>query len=189
MAAPTIPPSKSSAPSPEAQRLRFKLQEQFRETDSLRRRLAASAGEHDPSSVTLQPIALTKNVRHIHPTEPTQSEAWWPTAVFPSKALVPTPGWASLSLQRHNSRVIGFIVFGMTGDKLDRTVDLISVSQRASMNFIPLFLTDSVDFSSFRKHGYVLEFMSAAEVSNPKGRLDYLRRKWGIRSIIDLRDS
>ena len=56
------------------------------------------------------------------------------------------------------------------------------------MNFIPVFFTDSADFSAFRRQGYVLEYFPPGSKSCWQEKMDYLVRKWGIETVIDLRE-
>jgi hypothetical protein len=191
MPAPTTPGAKDAALKSEARRLRAQAQAQFRELESLRRRLAALSGEiEEGRSVTIHPVGLARRTGGLpRPGEVEPTTPWWPTTVYPESALVPPPGLASLSLREKECPVLGFIVLGMDPDSLKRMVDLVSAAQLATMNFIPVFFTDSPDFSVFRRYGYVFEYVLAVGASATGERLDYLKRKWGVHSTIDLRET
>ncbi len=188
-------PTKSPTPAAptanrEAQRLRVKLQELFRETESIRRALTERNSKIGANSVTISPVGLAaRSLRDPDAKALSATTSWWPTRVLPQKSLVPPPGLGALSLPREQNAVVGFIVVGMGAETLERMVQLVSVSQRARMNFIPIFFSSSTDFSSFRRRGYVLEYVTADDVDGGGDRLRYLERKWGVQSTIDLRDA
>lgn len=190
MAPPTKSASNEVSLKFEAKRLRAHAQGQFRELESLRRRLLALSDQQDErQTVNLRPVGLArKRAAPVVAAQPEESTPWWPTVVYPAAPLVPPPGLAAMSLRDRNPPVLGFIVLGMDNESLDRMVGLVNDAQVATMSFIPVFFTDSADFSFFRRFNYLLEYIPPAARSSAASRIEYLRKKWGVHSVIDLRD-
>jgi hypothetical protein len=83
----------------------------------------------------------------------------------------------------------------LTKTVLGSVVETIVGQQTLLRDFIPVFLTDSVDFEVFRRHGFVWEyFPDAEERARYDGTLSWaaygavrrelLRRKWGLDEVV-----
>ena len=116
----------------------------------------------------------------------------WPTARLPKKPLNPPPGWACFSLEGERVGAIAIPLFGLYGITLRTAVARIAAQQRQTMNFIPVFLTDSSDHAVFRRGGHVFEYFpkgiygSADDVVPFQDKFAFTWRKWNIQSMIDL---
>jgi hypothetical protein len=91
--------------------------------------------------------------------------------------------------------VLGVSVCGLSRSVLEPLVDTIAAQQTALRDFIPVFLTDSMDFEVFRRHGFVCEyFPDAAERARYGGAVDWaeygrrrrdlVTRKWRLDEIV-----
>jgi hypothetical protein len=74
-------------------------------------------------------------------------------------------------------------------------VEVIGTLQRSTLNFIPVFLTDSADHGPFIRLGYVYEYFPVGIFRTFAGRLDFdrvlarlmtIRSKWSARAVIDM---
>jgi hypothetical protein len=74
---------------------------------------------------------------------------------------------------------------------------MVERTQRTQRNFVPLFLTDTMQFDVFRRHGYVFEYIPAPEMwtriagaeqweSRIIRRLGEIKQKWGLMNIVQI---
>jgi len=114
------------------------------------------------------------------------------------KSLVPVPGWKCLAVDQPQIR-IGFLLFGMTPENTQEGVEAVEQRQVRSRDFTPVFVTDNPDLAPFRNRGYVVEYVSSLITSSGKknrahqdyleARLELIRAKWGLGSLVDLGSS
>jgi len=112
-----------------------------------------------------------------------------------TKPLVPNPGWKCLVVDQPQIR-IGFTLFGMTAEAVERAVGEVEHRQVRSRDFTPVFVTDTSDLRSFRARGYVVEYIPASIISSAKerrtdgrylnARFELIKEKWGLGEIVDL---
>jgi glycosyltransferase involved in cell wall biosynthesis len=110
----------------------------------------------------------------------------------PAPALRPSPGWENLSLADKPCKVIAYLAFGFERAALERIVEMVSREQRRLQNFVPLFITDSLEFDLFRLRGYVVEHIAAGDPFNHgpglmialRRRMQNLLRKWGVNAVV-----
>ena len=110
----------------------------------------------------------------------------------PAPALRPSPGWENLSLAEKPCRVVAYLAFGFERAELERIVEMVSREQRRLQNFVPLFITDSLQFDIFRLRGYVVEHIAAGDpLNNGPGlmialrrRMQAILRKWGVGAVV-----
>lgn len=194
------PPSSDATQSPappaagELQRLRDRVELQFRQLETLNRALSQLAG--GSAAAIVAPVLPQPAERWPQETVPLlDAESWWPSSDRPAEPLVPTPGLACLSLAGSQIPVTAIIVFGLQDEALASVVHMISARQRRSLNFRPVFLTSSPDFSVFRSLGYAFEYLPEAVYGTQphfggtvraQARMRLLQQKWAFDSTIDL---
>lgn len=121
----------------------------------------------------------------------------WPKAAETPLPLRPNPGWACHTLKSADCDTVGYSVFGLPQDALERAVEAVDALQRAEGDFVPLFLTDASDFAVFRNRGYAFEhFPSPGRWAALPGtiswesyaghRLALIREKWGLSRLVRL---
>ena len=92
-------------------------------------------------------------------------------------------------------KVLGISVYGMEREQLARVVELVARQQRKARDFIPVFLTSSMDLELFRAYGFVFEYLPAADAHRVHSstmswqdyvarRLELVSRKWNITRVI-----
>lgn len=109
--------------------------------------------------------------------------------------LTPNPGWKCLAVDRPQIR-IGFTLFSMTAEVIEKAVKEIETRQVRSRDFTPVFLTDNSDLSSFRARGYVIEYLPESITSRAqrsrndrrylRDRIAFIAAKWGLTKVVDL---
>jgi hypothetical protein len=179
----------------EIKRLKDVVERQFAELTALRLMTPHSGTpiivDGTPYRVLRRRVTPAGNSR----TERISDPALWPTSRRPANPLWPNVGFANYGIDRSNTRVVGFAVFGMDEADLEEAVKFVEDNQRRSRDFVPLFLTDSGAIGSFRKRGYSYEYFPRHGVTRANGptirayaenRLELIRRKWGLAGIITL---
>ena len=176
-----------------------------RELEELRGRLGAVApgiDAFDPLPPSAKRAALKRKPTERPPPTPGEprsddpplespSAEWWPSAERPGRPLVPSAGWRNFALEGQAEKVIGVSVCGLDREELRKAISLVASQQSAQRDFLPVFLTDSMEFDLFREHGYVFEYLpppsKRATVGGSKGwdayaaeRRALIERKWRI---------
>jgi hypothetical protein len=119
----------------------------------------------------------------------------WPRARKNGRILRPTPGLANLTMTDSKIAVVGVSVCGFEAEQLDQIVTMIAEKQLADLDFVPVFLTDSLHAEIFRKHRYAFEYlpMTPADRKLPGTRpwaeyagrrLAMIQQKYGIERIL-----
>jgi hypothetical protein len=120
---------------------------------------------------------------------------WFPAFEEGLSHLNPAPGWRSLTL--HDTPIrIGFKLFGMNSEEVERVVSQVESRQLRDRDFIPVFVTDQEEFEPFRARGYVFEYIPSSVTNSPpsrrserrylRKRLELITSKWGLRELVDL---
>lgn len=131
-------------------------------------------------------------VPRIPPVEPSP---WWPSSVLPRYALTPPPGLACQALAGVDLPVVSVLVFGLIGGRLRQVVRSVANSQRRTLGFKPVFLTDSTDHRPFQHGRFAFEYFPPSvygrdedRARNPlfQARTLLLGRKWGFTASLDL---
>jgi glycosyltransferase involved in cell wall biosynthesis len=89
-------------------------------------------------------------------------------------------------------KVIAYLVFGFERAELEQILEMISREQRRAQDFVPLFITDSLQFDLFRIRGYVVEHIPAKDLLNygaaraaaQRRRMQMILRKWGVDAVV-----
>jgi len=108
-----------------------------------------------------------------------------------------SPGLNCYSLKDKTNLVLGIAVFDQSIDALRRIVAMIAENQRRTRGFIPVFMSNTPDFSPFRAQKYLYEYLRtdasmAESLKNKKHcqflqeRFQFIMNKWGINMVIDL---
>ncbi|MGD9738414.1 MAG: hypothetical protein AB7S41_02530 [Parvibaculaceae bacterium] len=178
----------------ELQRLRERVEMQFRHIETITRALGERVGHG--TATTLRPMLPARStIGRLDPVPAMESVNWWPASAWPSQPLVPSPGFAALSLAGRTLPVMAVIVLGLAGPALDAVIQTISARQRRALDFKPVFLTSSSDFTPFRILGFAFEYLpqaiyGAAPHARPTpraaARMKLLQQKWEFDSVIDL---
>lgn len=179
--------------SAQEQRLRERLELQFRREQHLREALGAHGRAR---VVTIRPaLPARRDGPTAPPIPPAEPMSWWPGSDWPAQSLVPTPGWTSFSLAGSNIPVIAVLVFGLAAAALAEVVAMIADRQARSRDFRPVFLTDCPGFAPFRAHGFVIEYLPPevygpnphkAPTARAAARLRLLQAKWDFGAVLDL---
>jgi hypothetical protein len=151
--------------------------------------LAALAGRNDPRSARHDEAAPAPP-REVAPA----AMPWWPLPVVADPpALSPSPGLAAYAIKDLQPSIVGVVVCGFDRAQLAAIVGGVARRQMESPSFTPIFLTDSTAFDVFREHGFVFEYLpapgklpagSASRSDYGRERLDLIRRKWGIVTVV-----
>ena len=110
-------------------------------------------------------------------------------------SMRPTPGKANPTLESEDLRVVGFSVCGLGAAATAQIVSRIAGLQTENRDFIPVFLTDSLDSSIFREQGFVFEYIPGPGARRrlegryawkhyASARLELLREKYGLCDVI-----
>ena len=121
----------------------------------------------------------------------------WPRRPVDPEPLRPNPGWACHTLKATACDVVGYSVIGLLPDEIERVVAAVDEQQRSTLDFVPVFLTDTTEFEPFRSRGYAFEHFPAASrwaeldgtvpwQARAEARLDMVRRKWGLQRLVRL---
>jgi hypothetical protein len=121
----------------------------------------------------------------------------WPRYAEEPAPLQPNAGWLNSGLRMGQLPVVGYAVCGLTEPALRAAVAMVERTQRTQRNFVPLFLTDTMQFDVFRRHGYVFEYIPAPEMwtriagaeqweSRIIRRLGEIKQKWGLMNIVQI---
>jgi hypothetical protein len=91
---------------------------------------------------------------------------------------------------------MGFGILGLDPDGVEEAISKVEERQLRERDFIPVFVTDSSDFSVFRSRGYVFEYIPPSIASATshqrtkrrllKDRLELIKAKWNLHDIVDL---
>jgi hypothetical protein len=177
----------------EVRRLRELVERQFAEVTALRMMMPSGDGPVvvDASPYRKRRVIAPDGRRAQRRADP----ALWPTARQPANPLWPNVGFANYAMDRSSAKVVAFAVFGLDDDDLDEAVRFVEDSQRRTRDFVPIFLTDSPAITAFRKRGYSYEYFprhrmtrtNAADMRRyAEGRLEMVRRKWGVAGVVTL---
>lgn len=207
-----------SARDRETRRLHTQIENQARHIEAVERRLREALGEKGVASKTVEILdamprrPTSADVRHpaiprtgpreLRSTQPpapvpweTANRPWWPSARAAPPPLQPTPGWGCYTLRGRVGKVLGISVYGMEREQLASVVELVARQQRKARDFIPVFLTSSMDLELFRAHGFVFEYLPGADAHRVHSssmswedyvarRLELVSRKWNITRVI-----
>jgi hypothetical protein len=122
-------------------------------------------------------------------------ESWWPRESAAPASLAPPAGWRNFSLHDQPVKVVGVSVCGLSRTVVESLVETIAGQQTAMRDFIPVFLTDMMDFEVFRRHGFAWEYFPGPEERSRyrgalgwaeygRARRELVRRKWGLDEIV-----
>jgi len=154
----------------------------------------SAAGAEDIREIRVEVAKPHRRTEPPPPEAPPPDPTYWPLPVRNARPLTPTPGHDNYSLRGKALKVIGVSVCGFTRTDLERIVDMIERHQRQIQNFIPVFLTDTINTDIFRNRGYVFEYLPPPsrvplrgarawhEYASARRRL--LAQKWGMTDII-----
>ena len=128
------------------------------------------------------------------PRMPAPDRAFWPTPNDEARPLAPAPGLRAYALKGTPLKAIGISVCGFSRGEIQSIVDFIEQHQSRDRQFVPVFLTDSIDANIFRCRGFVFEYLPPPDrvrLRGSKSWADYaaerrrlLARKWGMADII-----
>lgn len=173
----------------ELSKLRELVELQARHNAVLRR--AVERNVDFPEMVRIAPVlAPPRRYRRTRPLAAAPRTGW--SQERPAPPLRPSPGWENLSLADKPCKVIGYLAFGFGPAELERIVDMVSREQRRLQNFVPLFITDSLQFDLFRVRGYVVEHIPAGDPLNYgaglgialRRRMQTIVQKWGVGAVV-----
>ncbi len=173
----------------ELSKLRELVELQARHNAVLRR--AVERNIEFPALVRIAPeLGPPIRYRRTRPLTRTPSTGW--SADRPAPPLRPSPGWENLSLADKPCKVIGYLAFGFGRPELERIIDMVSREQRRLQNFVPLFITDSLQFDLFRLRGYVVEHIPGGDPFNHgpglgvelRRRMQAIVEKWGVGALV-----
>jgi hypothetical protein len=173
--------------------LRLTIEQQHRRFAELGKIISASRnGSHRPRIVTdtiVPPGTDTKSSRKLQREE--SPYPWWPVPVFPERQLVAAAGFACATLDEQDLPTIAISVFGREGIDLRSTVSLVAGRQSQGRDFLPLFLTDAPYFDPIQEHGFTVTCFPRRYYPHPDDALlsakyDFISRKWGVVSFLDL---
>lgn len=128
----------------------------------------------------------------------TALQAGWPESIPTVPVLKPSPGLAAYALRDlPGVPNIVFALFGRSGGELRQAVEQVIAEQHAGEPFIPVFLTNHNDFSTFRDQRLAFEYFpfvldDAAHGVDPAWAgyvietLVLTMRRWGVRQIVTL---
>jgi hypothetical protein len=183
----------------EDRRLRERLELLARKTEVLERRLAEAVGT---AAIPVAEVKFAGKWPDRKKFEPTvvNEKALADQSFEEFPALRPYPGHACISLSGGKYRIKGFSVIGLRGSKLAAMVERVARLQRQGMDFVPVFITDSTEFDTFRRHGYVFEYIPGAEAQEAAPgscswekrvaeRTAMIKKKWGLTEIVNLASS
>jgi hypothetical protein len=185
---------------PETRQLRETIELLSRKVETLERRLASTPG--------IKRGVKTREIRYVGAwpqwRRMTIDAASTPRGRLPfsinAPALRPHPGNSCLTLKNSGYRLLGLGAFQIPDDRLEGIVDYFARWQRQAMNFVPVFVTDSLRFDLFRRYGFVFEYIPGpndrAELQGGRSweeyvtdRLELIKSKWGLREVVDLRQN
>ncbi len=173
----------------ELSKLRELVELQARHNAVLRR--AVERNIDFPEVVQIAPaLAAPRRYRRTRPLTEMPVAGW--SAERVSSALRPSPGWENLSLADKPCKVIAYLAFGFDRPELERIVEMVSREQRRLQNFVPVFVTDSLQFDLFRLRGYVVEHIPAGDPMNYgpglgialRRRMQTILEKWGVGAVV-----
>lgn len=173
----------------ELAKLREQIELHARHNAVLRRAIERGGS---PSDVTqLKPVfAAPRRYRRSKALASAPCTGWSEGAV--AAQLRPSPGWENLSLADKPCKITAYLVFGFERAELERIVEMVSREQRRRQDFVPLFITDSLQFDLFRVRGYVVEHIAAHDGLNygpglalaQRRRMQMIMQKWGVGSVV-----
>jgi hypothetical protein len=124
-----------------------------------------------------------------------QDDRWFPRFGGDMGPLDPTPGWRCLTARDAPIR-LGFNLIGIDPSAVGEAVAKVERRQLLDRDFIPVFITDQSDFEAFRLRGYVFEYIPPSISTAPKNRraersyfkqrLELIKAKWNLQTIVDL---
>ncbi|HXV23509.1 MAG TPA: glycosyltransferase family 4 protein [Alphaproteobacteria bacterium] len=173
----------------ELSKLRELIELQARHNAVLRR--AVERNIDFPEVVQIAPaLAARRRYRRTRPLTTAPTTGW--SAHDSGPALRPSPGWENLSLADKPCKVIAYLAFGFERPELERIVEMVSREQRRLQNFVPLFVTDSLEFDLFRLRGYVVEHVPAGDPMNYgpglaialRRRMQTILEKWAVGAVV-----
>lgn len=173
----------------ELSKLRELVELQARHNAVLRRAVERNLGFRDVVRIAPE-LAAPKRYRRTRPLTQTPCTGWSGEQTAPP--LRPSPGWENLSLADKPCKVIAYLAFGFERAELERIVEMVSREQRRLQNFVPLFITDSLQFDLFRLRGYVVEHIPAGDPLNYgpglglalRRRMQTIVEKWGVGAVV-----
>ena len=181
----------------ETHQLRETIELLSRKVETLERRLASTAGiKRGIRTREIRYVGAWPQWRRMTADTPSTPNGRLPLTVK-APALRPHPGNSCLTLKNSGYRLLGLGAFQMSDERLAGIVSYFARWQRQAMNFVPVFVTDSLRFDLFRRHGFVFEYIPGpndrAELQGSRSweayvadRLDLIRRKWGLAEIVNL---
>ena len=122
--------------------------------------------------------------------------ATWPERRPEVPVLRPSPGLAAYALRNvPGIPKLVLALFGRSGDELKRTVERVIAQQQGAEPFLPVFLTNDHDFTSFRDQRLAFEYFpfvldEAATAPDPRwaayflDTLELSLRRWGVRQVV-----
>ncbi|MEZ5670225.1 MAG: glycosyltransferase family 4 protein [Alphaproteobacteria bacterium] len=126
--------------------------------------------------------------------EPASIAPWARRRHGPEPApLAPYPGHGAASVLLRPHVAVGFYIARADAPILEDIVRSVFLAQRDRQDFSPVFITECSDVRPFLARGYVFEYLPPAETVAADdaaaeawraGRLDWIRRKWGLSHVV-----
>jgi hypothetical protein len=182
---------------PELRQLRETVELLSRKLETVERRLASTPGVTRRVKVkAIGYVGAWPEWRRRAIEERSMLRWLLPPGTHP-QPLRPQPGNTCLTLKNSRYKLLGLTALGLPDNVLEDSVGHFARWQRQAMNFVPIFVTDSLRFDLFRRYGFVFEY-----VPGPKDRADFdgsrpweeyiadrlelIRRKWGLPELVSL---
>ena len=183
----------------EIERLREQLESAHSRIDIFER-VQADDTKHQTRNRKVCYVDVCHPAQACQKTEPGQvkkpDSAIWPRERHSRPpALRPTPGRSNPTLASEDIRVVGFSVCGLSAAVIAHIVSMIADLQDTKRDFIPVFLTDSLETSVFGECGFVFEYLpgqgplrrlqgTSSWEDFAASRLELLRAKYGLSDVI-----
>ncbi len=175
--------------------LNTRIQNLHRSQQALRQLLRRSQ-KGEARLVAITPEGLARAPRNAPPAPAEDPDPWWPRVALPDTPLAPPPGFANSGLTTEPAESIAFLITGLAFGDLRQAVADVREDLSRHGGFKPVFLTDNPDLSPVIREGFVAEYLPperltgrAADGGWPAEPLEALRRKWGIKRTVDLRET
>ena len=157
-------------------------------------RRLSQLGNSEPVPISLGDL---RSLRHYsvvpRPAVVATDNAYWPRAANRASALRPAPGAKAASLRVRKHTVILYDVRGLAAASLEAAVSEVEHDQVERMDFVPVFVTDCLEFQCFISRGYVFEYMPASPIGEAPAsdsrdwateRIEWLSAKWGAAAVL-----
>jgi hypothetical protein len=183
--------------NPETRQLRETIELLSRKVETLERRLVSTPGiKRGVKTRDIHYVGSWPQWRHMAVQAASTPQVRSPSSVN-APALRPHPGNSCLTLRNSGYRLLGLAALQIPDERLEGIVGYFARWQRQAMNFVPVFVTDSLRFDLFRRYGFVFEYIPGpkdrAELQGSRSweeyvadRLELIKAKWGLRELVNL---